>query len=511
MAAALEEEIEWLSCPLVRSQSEAQTHSRSRDCHRCRSRGQKRRAPPGVARGLPCSLLWVPHSWRGSESEGDVEATEDFNLEDPLELGPEVTCFLQVPVKSSEEENVKVHSPKPPIEELEKWVTWKAQAYETPSWWQELTMVPEVDDYKKLACEVHASFQLPKRVSEQCQVKNDHQAPPALPCLCQKNFLPPPDSIFACQDIQEIQCEKMVAYAWALQFLAEKADLPTGGKPCLLVGSVVELWEERKYYVSFSDEDVFNGIALLEETPIITPEEATSKSALLTLANPPVEKATADMTMEPAEEKRPPNKFPGWEKVLHPSRPIVAARQIPPSSKGQRQMPCSKSLGEGLVQLPQTEELRVDHPVGTPLAYQGVGGCLTSDATTWFCWHNCMFAEGSTIRRGPWLRLIENGSTIRACHSNHECQLHCKRQGDRGNLHGHHNHLSGVGDPQWPQTGGLGPGSYNTGCHRPHLRSNQITTFVQRDELTTAFKQGSELITAFGWIGLLMTASGQKE
>ena len=62
-------------------------------------------------------------------------------------------------------------------------------------------MVPEVDDYEKLSHEVLASFQLPKRVSEQHWVKNDHQAPPALLCLCQKNFLLLPDSIFACRDI----------------------------------------------------------------------------------------------------------------------------------------------------------------------------------------------------------------------------------------------------------------------------------------------------------------------
>ena len=97
-------------------------------------------------------------SLRSSESEGDMEATEDFNLEDPPALGPEVTCFLQGSVKSSEEENMKMPFPKPPIEEFKKFVTWKAWAYETPSWWQELTMVPEVDDYKKLAHEVWASF-----------------------------------------------------------------------------------------------------------------------------------------------------------------------------------------------------------------------------------------------------------------------------------------------------------------------------------------------------------------
>ena len=75
--------------------------------------------------------------------------------------------------------------------------------------------------------------------------------------------------MFACQDIRELQWEKMVAYAQALQFWAEKANLPTQGQPCLLVGSVVELWEEMKCYVSFSDEDIFSGMALLEE-PLVT-------------------------------------------------------------------------------------------------------------------------------------------------------------------------------------------------------------------------------------------------
>ena len=180
-------------------------------------------------------------------------------------------------------------------------------------------------------------------------MKNDHQDPPSPLCLCQKNFPPPPDSIFACWDIQENHHEKMVAYAQALQFWAEKADPPTGGKPCLLAGSVVELWEEMKCYVSFSDEDVFDAIALLEETTIITPAETITKSTPQTLADPPVKEATVDMTMEPAVEKRPPNKFLAWEKVLHPSRSIVAAGQIPPLSRGPRQRPCCRSLGEGLV------------------------------------------------------------------------------------------------------------------------------------------------------------------
>ena len=37
-----------------------------------------------------------------------MAATEDLNLEEPLELGPEVTCFLHGSAKSLGEENMKV-------------------------------------------------------------------------------------------------------------------------------------------------------------------------------------------------------------------------------------------------------------------------------------------------------------------------------------------------------------------------------------------------------------------
>ena len=57
-----------------------------------------------------------------------------------------------------------------------------------------------------------------------------------------------------------------MAYAQALQFWVEKANLPTQGQPCLLVGSVLELREEMKCYVSFPDEAVFSGMALPKES-----------------------------------------------------------------------------------------------------------------------------------------------------------------------------------------------------------------------------------------------------
>ena len=102
-------------------------------------------------------------------------------------------------------------------------------------------------------------------------------------------------------------------------------------------------------YLSFSDEDVFKGVVPPEETSIIPPEEVTPQSAQPMPASTPAKEAAVGMTMEPTADKRPPNRFPGWEKVLCPSRPVVAAGQIPPLSRDPRQRPCSWSMGEGLV------------------------------------------------------------------------------------------------------------------------------------------------------------------
>ena len=98
-----------------------------------------------------------------------------------------------------------------------------------PDWWPELAEISDVDDHEELAQKVCASFELPQQISEQHGMENYHQTPLALPCICQKDFLPQHDSKFTCWDIRESQLEKMVAYAQALQFWEEKADLPTLG------------------------------------------------------------------------------------------------------------------------------------------------------------------------------------------------------------------------------------------------------------------------------------------
>ena len=84
--------------------------------------------------------------------------TEDTDLEEPPELGLEVTCFLRGSAENLEEEDKKMSPPEPPVKEFQKWVMWKAEACKTPGWCWELMAVPEVEDCEKLAQEVQASF-----------------------------------------------------------------------------------------------------------------------------------------------------------------------------------------------------------------------------------------------------------------------------------------------------------------------------------------------------------------
>ena len=110
----------------------------------------------------------------------------------------------------------------------------------------------------------------------------------------------------------------MVAYAWALQYWVEKTDLPTGGKPHLLAESVKELWEEMRCYLSFSDEEVFEGMTPPEEMSTSPNKKAEPQSTAITPAVAPEVQAITKAAGELAAERKSP-KFPGWEKVLHPS------------------------------------------------------------------------------------------------------------------------------------------------------------------------------------------------
>ena len=94
--------------------------------------------------------------------------------------------------------------------------------------------------------------------------------------------------------------EKTVAYAQALQFGVEKAKLPTLGKPCLLVGSILELWEAMRCYVSFPNDAVFGSVALPDESLTTQSGKTVPERAQPTYTDSSVEEAAVKVTKEEA-------------------------------------------------------------------------------------------------------------------------------------------------------------------------------------------------------------------
>ena len=226
--------------------------------------------------------------------------------------------------------------------------------------------------------EVQALFQLPQQMKELGMKGANLQAPLAPPCLCHQKFMLPAQSIYACRDIREIPREKVVAYARALQHWGEEINSPTGGRPCLLAKSVKELRERVNWYLSFSDKEVFQGVVL--------PKKDEDQS----LETPPTDVPKTPCAPESGMERRGP-KFLGWEKILHPSQPVVAAGEISKPSK-------ASSPRVGPIQLPWTvpvklpaslsktptpskpsspvQALAVAWPLTLPCSFTGVTACL---------------------------------------------------------------------------------------------------------------------------------------
>ena len=93
------------------------------------------------------------------------------------------------------------------------------------------------------------------------------------------------------------------------------------------------------------DDAVFGGMALPDESLTTQSEKTAPESAQPASTDSPIEKAAVKvarppegpstsqtMNKEPTRRECSSNQFPGWRKVLHPSRLITAARQIPPVS-----------------------------------------------------------------------------------------------------------------------------------------------------------------------------------
>ena len=87
----------------------------------------------------------------------------------------------------------------------------------------------------------------------------------------------------------------------------------------LLVESMAELRREEGFYLSFTDEEVFWGVDL--------PEEEGSKPSAPTATATDTPGATAAVETLPIW--RVPPYYAGWDTVLHPSQPVIAAGEVP--------------------------------------------------------------------------------------------------------------------------------------------------------------------------------------
>ena len=263
----------------MRACLQLRVRSRSQDCQRSRERGRKR------------GHHQVSQPADPEMPSGDEESKgRDADLGELPELVPTVASFLQGSLETSDNEGEET-LPEPAVLDFAEWVQWKAGKCDTPSWWMELSTVPGEDNTQELTRQVRASFGLPQQLWELDAERATLQAPPAPPCLHWQTFMPPPDSIFASRDIREVPREKVVAYARALQYWAEQNDLPTGGEPCLLAKGILELREEVKWYLTFTDEEVFWGVAI---------PEAYEKKGLTTLSSADIPK-TPPVPEQPKE------------------------------------------------------------------------------------------------------------------------------------------------------------------------------------------------------------------
>ena len=224
--------------------------------------------------------------------------------------------------------------------------------------------------------------------------------------------MPPANSIFACRDIREVPREKAVAYARALQYWAEWNKLPTRGEPLLLARSVLGLREEVRWYLSYTDEEIFKRAPLLKE------EESLQTPG-------PTDLPKAPSMPEPVPERRAP-KFVGWENVLHPSWPVVAAGDIPWPTRTPR--PKVDSETDPSDDIHEAASLHSKGPYSTWALTTDtcLGTRVTADPTLRLCWSNCLITCSWTGRSWSWTTSGHHAPRTgdSSGHHQHELQLY---------------------------------------------------------------------------------------
>ena len=126
-------------------------------------------------------------------------------------------------------------------------------------------------------------------------------------------------------------------------------------------------------YLSFSDKEVFEGLTPPEGMPTTVVEEAKPHIPMAIPTTASNEKAAKEAPPNPAKERKCP-KFPRWEKVLHPSWPVVVAGQPPHLLRSPSR----------LIHLWLTTVYLQRWSPQNPLPSAGIRGCMSMDAYSQF-------------------------------------------------------------------------------------------------------------------------------
>ena len=128
-------------------------------------------------------------------------------------------------------------STEPSVGELETWLEFQAEQLGTPMWWEELGAVPGIKDWHKFTQKFRASFYIPE-VRMRASLEQGYTAPLAPQSLNRSTFLP---ERLTYQDVQLQPALLTLAYAWSLQYWAEKHNTLRNPDFCPLVESIREL------------------------------------------------------------------------------------------------------------------------------------------------------------------------------------------------------------------------------------------------------------------------------
>ena len=335
------------------------------------------------------------------------------------------------------------------VSKFANWVWWKVGKCDTPSWWVELSTVLGENDTRRLAQEVKALFQLPRRMHELEPEEAPFQAPLALPCLHCQRFMPLVVSIYTSRDIREIPREKAVVYARALQHFAEQNNLPKRNKWCLLAESIMELGREVKFYLSFTDEEVFRGVDLPKKEESCPMVPATAN--ITTTADIPgaTDVPEVQPVPKPMPEKKAP-KYARWEKVLHPSQPVLATGEIPQPSTMLKSRGRAQQLARMItISLPLCLS-KAPLPPASPPTSKSIGIKAAAHSAQRLCWSNGL--PDNTRSHGGRPGDAHGHYVHRAGNDSRHFKCELKPCGQRwhngAGIHGHHDNLHREGRPQ---------------------------------------------------------------